>query len=235
MSSRRKFVLVFCFILLDAFLLVGFLVIRDATSINKLKKEVNELTKLDVTKDRFNRKIQTSGKYAIVEESIKDYLDGYAVEIQDVGVLIHDPKLTKVLSYDNYLEDGPDFKNSIAYLEESRELFNDEIDELLYDLEEEQIMNNIYERTDDKYYVALYQELMFDESMKDELNQSKDLFQKTRVRMNNVYDSSLEVLNFLKTYNDSWELDNGTIKFKNQELCSYYDSLIAKVQTKKDE
>ena len=235
MNSKRKFVLVFCFILLDAFLLVGFLVIRDATSINKLKKEVNELTKLDVTKDRFNRKIQTSGKYAIVEESIKDYLDGYAVEIQDVGVLIHDPKLTKVLSYDNYLEDGPDFKNSIAYLEESRELFNDEIDELLYDLEEEQIMNNIYERTDDKYYVALYQELMFDESMKDELNQSKDLFQKTRVRMNNVYDSSLEVLNFLKTYNDSWELDNGTIKFKNQELCSYYDSLIAKVQTKKDE
>ena len=235
LSIRKKFFVAFCFILLDAFLVVGFLVIRDATSINKLKKEINELTKLDVTTDRFNRKIQTSGKYAIVEESIKDYLDGYAIEIQNIGVLIHDPKLTKVLSYDNYLEDGPDFKNSISYLEESRELFNDEIDELLYDLEEEQIMNNIEERTHDPYYVALYQDLMFDDSMKDELNQSKELFQKTRTRMNNIYDSSIEVLNFLKTYNDSWELDNGTIKFSNQELCDYYDSLIAKVETKKEE
>lgn len=235
MSIRKKFFLAFCFILLDAFLLVGFLVIRDATSINKLKKEINELTKLDVTTDRFNRKIQTSGKYAIVEESIKDYLDGYAIEIQDIGELIHDPKLTTVLSYDNYLEDGPDFKNSISYLEESRELFNDEIDELMYDLEEDQIMNNIYERTHDSYYVALYQSLMFDDSMKDELNQSKELFQKTRTKMNTIYDSSLEVLNFLKTYNDSWELDNGTIKFQNQELCEYYDSLIAKIEAKKEE
>ena len=183
LSSRRKFVLVFCIIILDAFLLVGFLVIRDATSINKLKKEINELTKLDVTKDRFNRKIQTSGKYALVEESIKDYLDGYAIEIQEISKTMHDPKLSKVLSYDNYLEDGPDFKNSIAYLEESRESFNDQMDSLLYDLEEEQIRNHIYERTDDNYYVALYQDLMFDDSMKDELDQSRELFQNTRTKM----------------------------------------------------
>lgn len=235
LSSRKKFAAVFCFILLDAFLLIGFLVIRDATSINKLKKEINELTKLDVTNDRFNRKIRTTGKYAIVEESIKDYLDGYAVEIQKIGVLIHDPKLTKVLSYDNYLEDGPDFNNSIAYLEESRELFNDEIDELLYDLEEEQIMNHIEERIHDPYYVALYQDLMFDDDMKDELNQSKELFQRTRTKMNNIYDNSLSVLYFLRTYHDSWELDNGTIKFKNQELYDYYSSLVAKVEIKKDE
>lgn len=234
MNSRRKFVLVFCFIILDAFLLVGFLVVRDATSINKLKKEIHELTKLNVTTDRYNRKIQTSGKYAIVEESIKDYLDSYALEVQSVSEKIHDPQLSKILSYDNYLEDGPDFKNSIAYLEESKEEFNQQIDALLYDLEEEQIMNNIYDRTDDSYYVSLYQELMFDENMTDELQQSRELFQQTRVKVNEVYDVSLSVLNFLTTYNDSWELDDGQIKFKTPELCQYYESLIAKVQTKKD-
>lgn len=234
MSTRRKFVFIFCFILLDAFLVVGFLVIRDATSINKLRKEVNELTKLDVTKDRYNRKIKTTGKYAIVESSIKDYLDGYALEVQKATALMHDPQLSKILSYENYLEDGPDFKNSIAYLEESREEFNDEIDALLYDLEEEQIMNHIYERTKDDYYVSLYQELMFDDDMKDGLNESKELFQQTRTKMNNVYDVSLEVLNFLKTYNDSWELDNGEIKFKTNDLRNYYDTLIAKIETKKE-
>ena len=234
MSTRRKFFLVFCFILIDAFLLVGFLVVRDATSINKLKKEINELTKLNVTTDRYNRKLQTSGKYAIVEESIKDYLDSYALEVQSVNEKIHDPKLSKILSYDNYLEDGPDFKNSIAYLEESKVRFNSEIDELLEDLEQDKIMNNIHKHTKDSYYVALYEELMFNDDMKDELYESKDLFEKTKIKVNGIYDNSLAVLNFLVTYNGSWKLENGEIKFENQELCDYYNSLIAKVQTKKD-
>ncbi len=235
MKLKKKYAFIICFILLDAFLLIGFLVIRDATSINKLKKEMNELTKLNVMTDRYNRKIQTSGKYAVVEESIKDYLDGYAVEVQSVNKLIHDPQLSKVLSYDNYLEDGPDFKNSLAYLQDSKETFNNEVDGLLYDLEEKQIREHIYESTHSKYYVGLYQELMFDEAMTDELHQSRDLFKKTRVKMNSVYDASIDVLNFLKTYNDKWKLEEGQIKFETNELCDYYNSLIAKVQTKKDE
>ena len=228
MDKKKKYAFIFCFILLDAFLLIGFLVIRDATSINKLKKEMKELTKLNVMTDRYNRKIQTSGKYAVVEESIKDYLDGYALEVQEVDKLIHDPQLSKVLSYDNYLEDGPDFKNSLAYLQESKETFNN-------DLEEKQIMNHIKERTHSSYYVNLYQTLMFDEAMTDELHQSRDLFKKTRVKMNSVYDASIDVLNFLVTYNNQWKLEDGQIKFETNELCEYYNSLVAQVQTKKDE
>jgi len=235
MSTRRKFFMIFCFIVLDSFLLIGFLAIRDATSINQLKKEVNELTKLSIVNDRYNRSIKTKGGYAIVETSIKEYLDDYAVSVQEVSDLIHDPKLAKILSYDNYLEDGPDFQNSIAYLNESKKTFNDEIDQLLVDLEEEQIMENIYRRTDDSYYISLYEELMFDGDMTDELYQSRDMFQKTKVKVNDIYDSSLDVLNFLVTYNDQWKLEDGQIKFETQELLNYYQTLIAQVQTKKDE
>lgn len=227
--------MIFCFIILDAFLIVGFLVIRDATAINKLKKEINELTKLDITKDRYNRSIKSTGGYAIVEGSIKSYLDGYAIGVQEVSGLIHDPKLSKILSYENYLEDGPEFKNSIAYLEESRYNFNREIDELLDDLEQDKIMENIHNHTKDSYYVALYEELMFNEEMKDELYQSKEMFHKTKQKVNGVYDVSLSVLNLLVTYNGSWKLEDGQIKFETQELCDYYNSLITKVQTKKDE
>ena len=235
MSTRRKFFMIFCFIVLDAFLLIGFLAIRDATSINQLKKEVNELTKLSIVNDRYKCSIKTKGGYAIVETSIKEYLDDYAVSVQEVSDLIHDPKLAKILSYDNYLEDGPDFQNSIAYLNESKKTFNDEIDQLLVDLEEEQIMENIYRRTDDSYYISLYEELMFDGDMTDELYQSRDMFQKTKVKVNDIYDSSLDVLNFLVTYHDQWKLEDGQIKFETQELLNYYQTLIAQVQTKKDE
>ena len=235
LSTRRRFFLVFCFILINAFLVVGFLVIRDATSINKLKKEINELTKLSITKDRYNRKIKTTGGYAVVEESIKSYLDSYAVGVQDINTLIHDPKLTSILSYDNYLEDGPDFQNSIAYLKESRAVFNQEIDELLKDLERDSIMYHIYGRTNNSYYISFYEQFMFDGDVTDDLYQSKDLFRKTKIKVNGVYDTSLDVLNFLVTYNDSWKLEDGQIKFATEELCEYYNNLIAKLETKKDE
>lgn len=233
LDSRKKFFITFCFILLNAFLIVGFLVIRDATSLNQLKKEMNELTKLNVTTDRFNRKIKTTGGYAAVEISIKEYLDGYAVGVQDINSLVHDPQLSKILSYENYLEDGPDFKNSIAYLEEAKDTFNTEIDQLLEDLEEDHIMEHIHTRTNDTYYVSLYEQLMLDGEINDELYQSKDLFSKTKVQVNSIYDTSLAILNFLIAYDGSWKLEDGQIKFANDELCQYYNSLIAKVETKK--
>jgi len=145
------------------FLLIGFLVIRDATYLNDLKKEVNELSKLDITKDRYNREIKSSGDYAIVEKTIKDYLDDYAVNLQDVLQVIQDPKLTKILSYENYSTDGAlEFKESLEYISTTKESFNKKIDELSSKLEEDSISNYINDKTNDPYYVNLYLELMLE-------------------------------------------------------------------------
>ena len=116
MSSRKKFLLVFGFIVLNMFMLVSFLVIRDATMENELKNEMEYLSKLDITKDRYNKKTVTRGKYAVVEKSIKKYFDDYHLELQEVLKLINDKELTTILSYDNYSTDGPEFTKSLEYL-----------------------------------------------------------------------------------------------------------------------
>ena len=105
MSKKKKVFFSVLFVLLNMFLLVGFIVIRDATLLNDLKKEVANLSKLDVTKDRYNSKIKTRGKYAIVEKAIKTYLDDYAVSLQESLQIVQDPQLTSILSYDNYQKD----------------------------------------------------------------------------------------------------------------------------------
>lgn len=194
MSSRRKFVLTFCFILLDMFLLIGFLVVRDATILNELKKEVYELSKLDITKDRYNREIKSKGSYAIVEKTIKEYLDSYAVNLQEVLAVINDTKLVKMLSYDNYSTDGPEFKESLEYLKEISENFNLKIDKLLSDVEEDNIKSYIKGKTDDSYYINLYNELMLDGSMIDDFRETKSLLEKTKVSVNNTFDVCNDVL-----------------------------------------
>lgn len=231
MSSRRKFVLTFCFILLDMFLLIGFLVVRDATILNELKKEVYELSKLDITKDRYNREIKSKGSYAIVEKAIKEYLDSYAVNLQEVLSVMNDTRLTKMLSYDNYATDGPEFKESLAYLKETSDNFNLKIDMLLRDVEEDNIRSYIKEKTDDSYYVNLYNELMLDGSMIDDFRETKSLLEKTKVSVNNTFDVCNDVLEFLIYNKDSWTVEDGEIKFLTVDLYNYYNALISKLKT----
>ena len=130
MSSKKKFFLIFLFIVLDMFLLVGFLVIRDATSLNDLKKEAKVLSKLDITKDRYNTRIKSSGDYAVVEKAMKSYLDDSAVLMQDILGIINDEKLTKILSFDNYSKDGPEFTESLKYLEDTKKSFNNNVEKM---------------------------------------------------------------------------------------------------------
>ena len=66
-------------------------------------------------------------------------------------------------------------------------------------------------------------------------NSTIELLKSTKSRMNNVYDTSIEVLNFLVLYKDDWVVEDGEIKFKTQDLYNYYNELISKVSTKKSE
>ncbi len=230
--KNKKFFIIFCFILIDVFLVVGFLVIRDSISFNELKREVIELSKLDITKDRYNRKIKSHGDYATVEKAIKDYMDEYAVDIQYLSKMMNDERLSTILSYSNYEKDGPEFKESLDYLEKSKKEYNEKIDKLIANLDEENIDNYIYTRINDEYYVSLYHELIFETPMIDNLKNTKTLLEESREKMNLIYDTCIDTLNYLCLYNDKWKLEDGEIKFQTEDMYNYYMSLISKVQKK---
>lgn len=230
--KNKKFFIIFCFILIDVFLVVGFLVIRDSISFNELKREVIALSKLDITKDRYNRKIKSHGDYATVEKAIKDYMDEYAVDIQYLSKMMNDERLSTILSYSNYEKDGPEFKESLDYLEKSKKEYNEKIDKLIANLDEENIDNYIYTRINDEYYVSLYHELIFETPMIDNLKNTKTLLEESREKMNLIYDTCIDTLNYLCLYNDKWKLEDGEIKFQTEDMYNYYMSLISKVQKK---
>ncbi len=231
MSKKKKIFFSISFILLSMFLLVGFIVIRDATLLNDLKKEVVNLSKLDITKDRYNLDIKTSGKYAVVEKAIKTYLDDYAVLLQDSMKIVNDPQLTSILSYDNYQNDGPEFTKSISFLEKEKTDFNNNMEKLVNNLDDENIKKYIHEYTDDEYYVDLYEELMFSASMKDDISETKSLLERTKVKVNQVMDTSMEVLKFLVQQKESWKLEEGEIRFQTNDLYNQYINYIQIIQS----
>lgn len=233
MTKRRKFFFIFCFIIIDAILVVGFLIIRDATSLSKLDNEMSIIYKKDITKDRYNTKLKSNGGYAVVEKTIKDYLDYYAVNIQKLSQMLDDPKLAEMLSYDNYSKDGPNFNESLKYLEDNKKSFNKIVDELLENMNDDNINKRIFDKTNDSYYISLYKDIMFSDEMSDELNNINDLLNNVKTDANDIYDTCITVLNYLKVYQGEWTLEDGEIKFKTQDMYDYYTGLVNKV--KKDE
>lgn len=231
MTTKKKVFLAIGLIFLDIILVVAFFTIRDAVMFNNLQKEVSALNKLDVTKDRYNRKLVTKGNYAIVESAIKEYLDNYAKLLQDTLSVVNDKKLVSILSYENYEKDGPDFVKSFEYLKQSKESFNSNIDILLSDLEEDNIKNYINDKTDDEYFINLYRDLMFNDDMIDSFSETKNLLTHSKAQMNNIYDTSIEVLNLLVNNKENWKLEDGEIKFLEEDIYNQYITLISKLKT----
>lgn len=230
MKSKKKFFIIFLFILLDAFLLVGYLVIRDKTNLTDLKKEINEINKLDITKDKFNRRIKTSGDYALVEKTIKNYLTDYSNGVQEVKNKMNDSHLTKILSFDNYTSDGFEFVESFKYLNSTKEEFNKEVDSLIKKSDKKYIKKYIDKKIKDKYYNDLCSELMITDERINSLGETKNTLESIKSKVNKIIDTSTEVLNLLKNNKDDCVLEDGQIKFKSKPVFDKYNELVNKIK-----
>ncbi len=218
------------FLVLDVLLIGGVLFFRYQANLNILRKEIEALTALDITKDRYNLPLKTKGRCRVVEKAIKEYLDSYALGVQELSTMVSEEELHSLLSYDNYETDGPLFEQSTAYLNDFHERYMKQIDALLSNLEEDSIKNYINGYTDDSYCRRLYQQYMFEDSMLDDFLHTKELLINTKNSMNVFYQTHIEIFDFLKNHVDSWNLHDGEIEFANNELYSQYQSYLSKIK-----
>lgn len=230
MSTRKKFFFVFLFIILDAFLITGFFVIRDATMVNIIEKETDKLASLDLATDRFNIKVKTKGKYGKVEDNMKSYLDDIALTLQKTLLVVKNPELTKILSFENYKNDGPDFIKSLSFLEKSSNEFNTNIDSILNRLEDKSIKSYGKKNIDEVYYRKLFNQFMLRDDMKEKYNKTSLLLKESKSNVNHIFEISYQTLTFLVNHKDEWQLENNEIQFKTDELMNQYNSLIGSLK-----
>lgn len=233
MDKKKKIILLICFCFFNVLLLVCFFKVRSTTMLNILKKEESELLKLDMTMDRYNRKIQSRGKYAVVEKSIKEYLDDYAVSLQDVLKEMDDSTLKFALSYDNYCKDGPLFETSLPALSKGKENFNKKVNSLLEKGQDKSIRENMTKRINDSYYVDLYNDFMLSDKIQATFSKNNELLLNVQEKVNKAYDTSIAILNFLAQNKDSWKAEEGEIRFLNNDLYNQYNNYVSKLSSEK--
>ena len=111
---------------------------------------------------------------------------------------VNDDRLETILSTENYNQDGPDFTESINYINTAKGEFNNIADELLNLLSTENIEARIQDENIGDYYKDLYKGYFIDNN--DLSTTFQETYQDTvydKTLMNNLYDNEIKILNFL--------------------------------------
>ena len=131
---KKRFIITFAVItalvLIAGVIAIGIGLYHDFKQESELISECKEIKKLtnaenlDAEKinEMLTRKIST-GEYLKVEEALKEYLTARFQNITKISQILNDEKLEKILTIDNYKNDGPEFVTTKEYIENTKNTY----------------------------------------------------------------------------------------------------------------
>ncbi|MBR3049057.1 MAG: hypothetical protein IKG58_00655 [Bacilli bacterium] len=232
MSKNKKVIIILFSLIFLCLILAGFFLVNSVVEGGAFRSEMKNLELLDVVKDRFNTRIKSTKDYAIVEKRIKDYLDDCSITYSSIINILNSKKLNKMLSVDNYKKDGPNFKNSLKYIEKLENKYDKLNKKFSESNKEDNILDNIEKEKLDDYYISIYKDNMIDGKLKKNLDKSINNSKTSRQKVKNKISNIKEVITILKNNKDKWNIKKNKISFDDYKLYEKYNELVKKIKKK---
>ena len=196
-----------------------------------LNKAVNELASKNVVSTNFNdEKINTTGEYKVVAETIKEFLVKYSAQMKEVQNDLQQQQaiVSTLLNESNYTNDAPNFENSLKTLSDAKIKFDTDIENIKLLTSEESIMKLIENKKLSSEYVELYKKYFFSEStLKEMIAKDSSILLNTKNTVDNTYDVMANIFTFLVTNQGKWEVSNGNVLFGDFSLMAQFIALKA--------
>ena len=184
--------------------------------------------------EAFNQKtdsVVTTGDYAIVEQSVKQYIKDSVNYTVEVNTLLQDETMTNLVTAENYQADGPDFVQTTTYITETKAKLEEAKNEFSNMFTEEKIMSYIDGKTDKQKFIDLYKEVAIG-------NQTELIPQEELDNVNSSLDDVINILNIeqemidlLKNNSGKWQIQNDMVMFSSNDALTEYNSLVGQLQT----
>ncbi len=223
---KKKLIIGIAVVAIIIVALVTYLGIGDIGQSALLRKEASKMGELDITKEDIDMEIKTKGDYAVVEQTMKEYMNTYANNCKELKKLMEDERLAKILTTENYGSDAPEFINSKQYITEAKTSFNEIINKLIDMTNEETMKSAILDKNLDENMIELYNQLMLGDGLTTELKETSEALQQTSNDVNNIFDVQEKVINLLITNKGKWSVSGEEIQFDTQKLVNEYNNLI---------
>lgn len=224
---KKKIIIGIVVVILAIVAVIGYFAVSEVMQEKTLIKEINKIAESDITKDEIDMKIKTKGDYAVIETTIKEYMNTYSTNCKDIINIMNDKKMAEILTADNYKNDGPEFTTSKEYINNIRAEFNEKIN-VLIDMTSEEGMNEaIADKNLSEEFLELYNRLMLGDEMKVDLQETVDGLKEANEGINHILDVQEKVINLLIANKEKWSInDHDEIEFETQKLVDQYNELI---------
>ncbi len=223
---KKKWIIIGVSIFLALLLILFVAVILDFKTEDVLEDEIEEVVlQMNRGNDSLVYKLLNrtvcDDDYKTVEKQAKLYLKDLYSNMTGIKEIINDDELVMVLSYDNYVKDGKDFSVTYNYLLST-------INKLKkYRNNCKKLMTNEgkYSYIKDKKIDDYYKEYFMDEVLDDDDEYDLSFLDEVIDLVNDEKD----VIDFLVSCKDSWDLKDGRIVFNDNDLNRKYQELLAEV------
>lgn len=206
--------------------IVVYTIQNNAKQLETLNEETKKLSQMDLLKENIDMEIKTTGNYAIVEKTMKEYLNDTKTTMSELIELCNNSDLDNILSSDNISKDAPDFVETKQRLSTFKTQINEYVEKCDNLLNKENVENAINDKGVNDYYKQLYKDLMLDEETSKGLEETRKEFKESAEEVNKVIEGMEKVINFLSENKNDWTVSNGKIQFTNvTKLKEYYNIL----------
>jgi len=234
--KNKKLLILLIIILVIIGLFVSIKVGIDLSRESKIKNEIKELTKgISISNiddenidNILNRRVIKKGRYAKVEDSIKEYYQTLYSDLKNYTFLIDEDNFTNYLSGTNLNEDKPSFIKSKDNLNNSKAQIDEYYEKLITELTDEQtILSYVNNKNLDNYYRNFYLELST-LAVSDDLQTNIENTYNNTINKIDVYN---EALDFLVANKGHWAVKNEVIIFDDTLLYDEYVKITDKLNS----
>lgn len=195
-----------------------------------LSRETDKIGHLDILKDQVDMKIYTTGDYAVVEKTMKNYIADYGKISQQVITLIDDDTLKNLLTVERIEQDGKEFHDTLTYLQKKKTDIEKVMNQMITMTSDQEIMNAIQKEKVSVSYQNLYRKMMLDSDIASALKQEQNNLIDTKEKTLVFIDNYIKIFEFLKANGSSYMVSDGQILFQNESLYQQYQSLVSSLQ-----
>lgn len=225
LMKKRPIVFIVLFYLIILLIALVVIAVMVFGRVKTLTNESMKIASMDISSDSVDMTIRSNGKYAVVEKTIKEYMNEYVADIQKFSGLASDDQMAEMLGTENMIADAPEFINSKAYLEDKR-TESKELAEKLTEMGTQAAIDRTFADTGLNFFMKrVYNNQMYNNISLDFFYPAREI-QKALEQLIQIFDSKEAVLDFLAENKNRWHFDGNMIEFESEELLAEYKDVI---------
>lgn len=235
-KKSKKWLIALIIAIVVIIVAVGGFIAYHSSQLGLLTAEVAKLIEIDaenLESTPIDKEVKTKGGYAVIEETMKEYLSEFYDIVTSGPEVIDLNALENIGSIQNIKEDGPDFIKTKAKIEETKQALTNYVAEVKEKMDIEKFVNAIDDKDVSTYYKELYKSLVRGNDIEKNLTEVQETLvelEENEKEAIEQMDKVLKMLNFLSENKASWLVQNNQLLFKDMTKLKEYNQMVRDLQ-----